>query len=184
MARVEKTLGERIFLESLDENALSLAYQEWMKDPQVLCWLANPAGDYSPEALKSFVAQMNVSPVDYMVGIFLKADGRHIGNVKIGKVDRQHGFADVGIVIGDKTLWGQGFATETVRLTGELASKQLGLNKLCAGVVVGNEGSYKAFLKAGFVEVGRYHQHWLVDGKYCDAYILENVLGKSSSPRE
>jgi RimJ/RimL family protein N-acetyltransferase len=36
-----------------------------------------------------------------------------------------------------------------------------------------NIGSYKAFIKAGFAEVGIYKEHCFFDGHYVDCYILE-----------
>jgi RimJ/RimL family protein N-acetyltransferase len=144
-----------------------------MKDPEVVRFLADPSRVYSLEDLKEYVRQMNESTQDHLFGIFLNGEERHVGNIKIGSVQVRHGFGDVGIVIGDRSLWGRGLATKAISLVRKYAFEVLGLQKLCAGVVVGNEGSLKAFLKAGFCDIGRYHQHWLIEGIRRDQYILE-----------
>ncbi len=174
--QTQKIEGERIFLASLDADRLSSAYQQWMQDPQVLRYLSSPEGDYSGPSLRKFVKDSNESPHEYLFGIFLKSDDRHIGNIKIGGIHPKHKFADVGIVIGERKLWGQGFATEAIKVCVAYAFNQLGLHKLFSGMVAGvNEGSYKPFLKAGFHDVGRYRKHFLIDGRFRDGKIVEII---------
>ena len=165
--------GKRILLASLDPENLSAAYQKWMKDPDVLKYLTHPDGNYELENLKEFVASMNEDVSNQLLGIFLKQGGQHIGNVKIGNIHPKHHRADVGIIIGDKTLWGKGYATEAIQLVIQYAFHTLKLHKLIAGMFATNLGSYRAFLKAGFWKVGCYRKHYWIDGAYCDAYLLE-----------
>ena len=174
--------GKRIFLASLNPDRLSLVYQQWMKDQEVLCYLANPEGDYSPASLRKFVKDSNDNANDYLFGIFLRLDGRHVGNIKIGSIHPKHKFADLGIIIGDKKIWGQGFATESVKLCIEYAFNQLNLHKLFAGMIEGNEGSYKAFLKAGFQDAGCYRKHVLIGKEYKDARIVEIINERLLNP--
>lgn len=165
--------GERIFLEVLHPDSLSENYVAWMSDPEILRFLANPQATYSASDLKDFVAQMNQSDSNYLFGIFLKESGRHIGNIKIGNVHPIHKHADIGLIIGDKTLWGHGFATSAIRLAVDYAFDVLKLHKLFAGILEDNKGSLKAFLKAGFMEAGCYKKHYCMGGKYCDSHIVE-----------
>ncbi len=169
--------GERIQLKPLDPEHLSLAYLAWMRDKDVLRYLADPGGDYAPSKLMSFVEAMNKSATEHLFGIFLKSDGRHIGNIKLGGIHPLHKFADIGIIIGDRSLWGHGYATEAIRMLVPYAFDDLRLNKVYAGVLGGNQGSYKAFVKAGFREAACYRRHCLVEGVYQDSYFLELLNG-------
>lgn len=165
--------GERIYLEILDPEHLSEDYLSWMNDPAVLHFLANPNATHTASDLKDFVRQMNQSIDNYLFGVCLKETGRHIGNIKIGNIHPVHKHADVGLIIGDKALWGKGLATEAIRLVVNYAFDILKLHKLFAGILEHNKGSLKAFLKAGFKEAGCYKKHCRVDGEYCDSYIVE-----------
>lgn len=59
---------------------------------------------------------------------------------------------EVGIIIGEKTLWGKGIATEALRLMLELVAKNQLTHKLIwAAIHPENIASQKTFTKAGFV---------------------------------
>lgn len=172
----QKINGKRIYLNSLDSAHVSKEYAQWMKDKDVLRFLDNPDGDYSLSSLCSFVQGLNDSLKDYLFGIFLQETGKHIGNIRIGNIHPKHHRADVGIIIGDKSLWGQGYATEAISLCVDFAAKQLKLHKLYAGMIEGNEGSYKPFIKAGFKESGCLKDHFVVDGTFRKGHIVEIIL--------
>ncbi len=173
MAIMGDVTGDRIRLSALDPERLSPEYALWMKDPDVLQFLAEPAGDYSPGALREYVRRMNASPADHFSGIFLNATGEHIGNIKIGSVHPYHRRADIGLLVGAKKMWGQGFGTEALFLATRYALAELGLNKLYAGILVTNTASRRAFSKVGYREVGIYERHWRLGDEYVDAVLVE-----------
>ena len=57
----------------------------------------------------------------------------------------------------------------------EYAFTQLSIAKLTAGCYADNEGSRRAFLKAGFSEEGRRIAQWIVDGRRQDGVLLGKV---------
>lgn len=173
MKNLTQIVGERIFLEPLNDERISSDYIRWMQDQDILQYLTGRQGEYSEGELKDYVAQMNKSPHDHLFGIFLKKESTHIGNIKIGNIDFLHKFADLGLIIGNKSLWGKGYATEAITLATQYAFNGLNMNKLTAGMIVDNVGSYKAFLKAGYREVGRLTRHVLFEGRYTNTILVE-----------
>ena len=170
-------VGERIFLRPLSDERISTDYISWMQDQDVLQYLTGRQGGYSEGELKEYVIQMNKSPNNHLFGIFLEKENTHIGNIKIGNIDSLHKFADLGLIIGNKSLWGKGYATEAITLATEHAFNELHLNKLTAGMVVDNIGSHRAFIKAGYREVGRLKKHVLFKGRYTDTILVEKCRG-------
>ncbi|MBY0431841.1 MAG: GNAT family N-acetyltransferase [Rhodospirillales bacterium] len=102
-------------------------------------------------------------------------DGRHVGNIKLGPINRHHRRGDIGLLIGERDQWGRGLAAEAIAAMTAYAFAELGLNKVVAGCYAANEGSRRAFLKAGFAEVARRPRprHWLSDGVWQDDVVLE-----------
>jgi RimJ/RimL family protein N-acetyltransferase len=107
--------------------------------------------------------------------MFLREDARHIGNIKLGPINRHHGTGDIGLLIGERSEWGKGHACEAIALFADYAFANLGLAKLTASCYSDNEGSRHAFLKAGFVEEGRRLAQYMSCGKRQDGVMLGRV---------
>lgn len=168
-----KIQGKRLHLRALSPEDVTQSYLDWMRDPQVNRYLESRFSTHTLESLRSFVIAMNESPDNYLFGVFLELQGEHIGNIKIGSISQHHRHADVGLIIGAKATWGKGYATEAIRLVTRHAFGQLGLNKLYAGMYAENAGSARAFLKAGYREIGVLKKHVLCDGRFIDSLMVE-----------
>lgn len=165
--------GERIFLEILNEECFSPEYIRWMQDEEVFQFLTSRNTGYTPQELKEYVANINGSSTDFLFGVFLKKGNKHIGNIKVGGIDPLHGFGDIGLIIGEKDEWSNGYGTEAIALATEYALDELDLNKLIAGMIMKNVGSYKAFIKAGYREVGTLTRHVVYKGEHVDTVLVE-----------
>ena len=158
----------RLRLRVLTPADVSDRYLSWLNDVEVTQYLEARFTEPTMESVRGYVERMNASPHDLFLGIFLKEADVHIGNIKLGSVDRHHARADVGIVIGDRGSWGRGFATEAIKTLTTYAFDTLKLHKLWCGLYETNEGSRRAFLKAGWFEEGRLRQHSGYDGRWVD----------------
>jgi RimJ/RimL family protein N-acetyltransferase len=164
---------KRLELRSLDPDALSYRYCEWLNDPQVNQYLESRLQPQTDEKLRMFVSSVNASADSAMFGIFLADSNRHIGNIKIGPIDSHHARADIGLLLGERDCWGKGFATEAIGAVIDYAFRVLRLNKVTAGCYAGNEASLRAFLKQGFREIGRRHLHARTAQGWMDDILLE-----------
>lgn len=174
--------GQRIFLRQLAEENVSEDYLGWMQDPLVTRYLESRDQTQTLDTLRAFVRNLNSSPRDYLFGIFLVQGNEHIGNIKIGSIREPHRSADLGLIVGRRSAWGKGYGTEAIALATRHAFEQLGLNKLWAGMYAENLGSYCAFIKAGYREVGRFRQHILFNGRYIDSILVEKCRNEASLP--
>ena len=65
----------------------------------------------------------------------MKKDLKHIGNIKIDPINVKHKYGEYGILIGDKTQWGKGFAIEaSMRVFDFCFSSEVDLRKINLGV--------------------------------------------------
>lgn len=172
--------GHSVFLRPLVEEDVGEDYLEWMREPLVTQYLESRDQTQTLDTLRTFVRNMNASPRDHLFGIFLVQSGEHIGNIKIGSVREPHRSADLGLIIGRRSAWGKGYGTEAIALATRHAFEQLGLNKLWAGMYAENLGSYHAFIKAGYREVGRFRRHILFKGRYIDSILVEKCSDETN----
>jgi ribosomal-protein-alanine N-acetyltransferase len=172
--------GQNIFLRPLAEEDAGAAYLGWMCDPLVIQYLESRSQAQTLDSLRTFIRNMNASPLDHLFGIFSAQGGDHIGNIKIGSIREPHRSADLGLIIGRRSAWGKGHGTEAIALATRHAFEQLDLNKLWAGMYAENLGSYHAFLKAGYREVGRFRRHILFNGRYIDSILVEKCRDEAT----
>jgi RimJ/RimL family protein N-acetyltransferase len=169
-------LGEFIELRMLDINNATSRYLSWLSDPEVIKFLelrfSLPA---STKDLAEFILAMNESEDTLMLGIFRSADLMHIGNIKLGPINKHHGTGDLGFLIGERSEWGKGNASAAIELMVNYAFSALGLAKVTAGCYSCNEGSRKALLKGGFVEEGLRSAQYLVEGNRQDGVLLGKI---------
>lgn len=82
-------------------------------------------------------------------------DGRHIGNVMYYNVDTLRREAEIGITIGDRSFWGRGYGTDTVRTLVEHILRVTGFRRVYLKTLDWNRRAQRAFEKAGFRVCGR-----------------------------
>ena len=164
--------GKHIYLREVRLSDVSDHYYRWMNDPQVGQFLETRFFPQSHEDITSYVRTMANDPNTVFLAIVLKKNNLHIGNIKIGPVNRFHDFADISLIIGEKTLWGKGYATEAIQLATTYSFNTLNLHKVTAGFYGNNTASIKAFKKVGFVEEGRRKNHRFYQGSYVDEVLM------------
>ncbi len=82
-------------------------------------------------------------------------DGRHIGNIMYYNIDTLRQEAELGITIGERHCWGQGYGTEAVRLLLEHLLGRAGFRRVHLKTLEWNRRARRCFERAGFVERGR-----------------------------
>jgi [ribosomal protein S5]-alanine N-acetyltransferase len=160
-------------LKILTPDDVGNKYVSWMNDAEVLQYMESRGKAYTLGELQDYVRTMNDGSNNFMFGIYLKENDEHIGNIKIGNINHMHKFGDIGLIIGNKKVWGKGYALEAINLATGYAFNELKLNKIIAGIYANNIGSIRVFKKAGYQEAGTYKEQRLYDGVYVDEIMVE-----------
>lgn len=169
-------IGESLFLRTLAVEDATPRYLSWFSDVNVTRYLeVRFSAPSNLIDLSRFISSVNESDDTLMLGMFLRAEGGHIGNIKLGPINRYHGTGDIGLLIGERSEWGKGHASAVIAMVTNYAFTMLGLSKLTAGCYSGNEGSRRAFLLAGFVEEGRQAAQYVADGVRQDKILLGKI---------
>ena len=160
---------ERIFLRETLPGDVNDEYVSWMNDPEVTRYMEARFGKHTQQSVNDFVENAVKRENSFLLAIIAKDQNKHIGNVKLGPIDTEHGFAILGIMVGDKNYWGKGYGPEAIKLVVDYAFNNLGLRKINADVYENNVGSIRAFQKASFQEEGRRKRQYFSEGKFVDA---------------
>ena len=100
--------------------------------------------------------------------IVIKEGDTHIGNIKIDPINKNNKIGEYGILIGDKSKWGQGFAKEASKAIIDYCFNVLALRKITLGVIKDNVTAVKLYQNLGFEIEGMYKMHGIYNGKFCD----------------
>lgn len=98
--------------------------------------------------------------------------GRYIGGCGIQNVNWLARVATVGIMIGDKNYWGNGYGTEAMKLLLNFIFNDMNINKVRLGTFSFNERAIKSYKKCGFEIEGVLKNEIFKNGKYYDEIIM------------
>jgi RimJ/RimL family protein N-acetyltransferase len=145
---------------------LSDRYVSWLNNPAIYKYLET-GGNQTLATLKDYL--MDVEKKDILFwGIHLKDTDEHIGNIKIDPINRRHGLGEYGILMGEESQWGKGYAKEaSIRIINYCFEVQK-LRKITLGVVSKNEAALKLYSSLHFQIEGVYKKHGFYEGEYLD----------------
>ena len=150
--------GRLVALRPVTEADCTDAYVGWLNDPEVTRYLETRWHPQTLDTITAYVRGMLADPSSHLLAIVERSSGRHVGNLKLGPVSERHSHADVSYFIGERSVWGRGYATDAIRVAAGIGFERLGLHRPQAGVYQGNLASARALERAGFREEGRLRQ--------------------------
>jgi RimJ/RimL family protein N-acetyltransferase len=108
------------------------------------------------------------------LAIEIKQEGgwRLIGSCGFFDLDWTSRSGEIGIMIGDKAVWDQGYGTETVRLLLKHGFETLNLHRVVLRVYDNNRRAIRAYEKAGFTHEGTLRQAAYKNGAYHDLHMM------------
>ena len=80
-------------------------------------------------------------------------EGLHIGNIMYYDLNRRDRQAELGIMIGDKEYWGNGYGTDTVNILLRHLIATMGLDRVYLHTLSWNYRAQASFNKSGFKSV-------------------------------
>ncbi len=96
------------------------------------------------DTIKEFVSLQRESEHSILLAITLSDDGRHIGNIKLGPINKYHKYGDISYFIGDKSMWNKGITTKAINLLCGYGIDHIGLHRIEAGAYAMALGSWRA----------------------------------------
>jgi len=167
-------IGNQIFLRPLTIDDISDKYIAWMNDYEIVKFTESRFMRHTRESIEEYVKNANNNNT-HTFAIVTNNCNTHVGNIKLGGINNYHKYADVGLIIGRKEFFGQGIATESIRLVTDFAFKNLNLHKVWCGIYAPNIGSIKAFQKAGWEIYATEPKRCFFESEYVDCVYLHKI---------
>jgi [ribosomal protein S5]-alanine N-acetyltransferase len=154
---------ERMQIVPFSEEHLTSRYVAWLNDPEVVRYSEQRFKTHTLESCRAY-AESFAGTDNLFLALLANSEG-HIGNMT-AYVDR-YGVVDAGILIGERSVWGQGYGSEAWQSVCR-ALLDGGARKVTAGTLSVNQGMLKIMDRAGMVPDGRRVRQCLVGGDEVD----------------
>jgi len=158
---------KEICLQPLRREHINNRYLSWLNDSDVTRFLETKKStkkelsDYYKNILK------NTNAVIFAIEIHKK----HIGNAKL-EINWKHGYANFGIMIGDKKQWGKGYGTRVARIIIDYVFNRLSFHAVTLGVYGNHDAAIMSYKRAGFRIKGRVQDMLNFEGRRVDKVIM------------
>lgn len=156
---------ERLILLPYTPDRVTKRHVDWLNDPEVVQFSQQRHIKHTVESQQQAVIIREKAGQPWWV-VCLKGDD--IGTIRV-TVDNHNKVGEIGILIGDKTSWGNGYAAEAWREVMRWCFEGLGLRKVECGCMSPNLAMRRVAENCGMRIEGGRPSHFLLDGKPVDA---------------
>jgi RimJ/RimL family protein N-acetyltransferase len=172
MTHYKKLVGTKCYLSPCSMQDAE-KWTVWDNDLQVSIPLGDEA--YTPYSLVKMQEILGdvIKQQSHIFDIVDLSTDALIGRCMLFSVDQVNRKAMLGIVIGEKDYWNQGYGQEATKLLLDYAFNLLNLNSVMLGTFTFNQRAISCYEKVGFKEIGRRRQARIIGDKKFDAVLMD-----------
>ena len=173
--------GEKVALGPIRRDLVPL-YHAWITNLETNRFLLARAVSMTLDAEVEWFEGVSKRSDMAMFTIYELPGYRPVGNVSLQAINHANRSAELVIMIGEADARGRGLGTEAVRLVCDIGFHVLGLNSISLVTFGWNIAGQKAYVKAGFREIGRRREARWFDGRYWDDIWYDILRSEFESP--
>ena len=170
--------GDRVKLRPFGLGDITEAYIGWLNDPETVRFSNQRFVRHTRETSEHYLASFSGGP-NLFASIHLTdaSDGRDtaVGTLTAYR-QPHHGTSDIGILIGDRRVWGQGIGLDAFSTLCHWLAAQPGMRKITCGTLACNTGMVKLAKRAGMQLEAVRERHELVDGQATDLLYFARFI--------
>jgi ribosomal-protein-alanine N-acetyltransferase len=153
----------RLVLRPFVSEDLTDTYIGWLNDPEVVRYSNQRFRRHDHASCKAYL-ESYVGSDNLLVIVQRTSDGMALGTMSAYR-SRQHGTADVGILMGQRATWGQGYGQEAWSALLDWLAMLPGMRKVTCGTLACNHAMRRLAERSGMHHEATRRDQELVDGK-------------------
>lgn len=161
--------GRSIQLEPVGHEDLPL-WSTWFADGEITRYLM---ARFVPSDQEQRLRYDRLAKDESAVWWRIVVRGQTVGSTLLRDIDWQNRHAESALLIGLRSAWGHGYASEAVRLRTAYAFGELNLERLESDSYVENIAMHRALEKSGYRAFGRRRRYVFRDGGWHDLVMFE-----------
>lgn len=166
----------------LPDDALG-KYPGWLNDADVSRGNSHQIYPYTREQAAEFIKNLAGRRDQLVLAIVEKKAGEHIGNISLQNINFINRSAELAVLLGEKSVWGQGHGYEAARLLVFHGFEALNLRRIELGTPEFNIGMQKVAEKLGMKHEGVKRSAFFKNGRYFDIWLYGLLRDEANSER-
>ncbi len=158
--------GEKVLLRSFAASDINDTYMGWLNDAEVVRFSTQRFLKHDQESGSRYLASFEGTD-NLFISVRRLSDDSPVGTMT-AYVSRHHGTVDVGILIGDKAVWGMGYGQDAWNTLTNWLLERDDIRKLTAGTLACNYGMIKLMERSGMHQEATRKEQEIVDGQAVD----------------
>lgn len=166
--------GQKVILRAMTRADLP-TFVRWFNDQEVTQFLGGNMWPMSPESEERwFNRQLEEDALNLSIET-IAPDGQAgvlIGNISLMHTSERNRHAELGIVIGEKASWSQGYGTDAITTLLRYCFDELNYHKVHLRVYDYNPRGLRCYEKCGFKHEGRLRQQVFRHSAWHDEIVM------------
>jgi ribosomal-protein-alanine N-acetyltransferase len=158
--------GDRVLVRPFTGGDISEAYIGWLRDPEVVRFSSQRLHVHTLQSCQDYLASFTDSS-NHFLAICDQKTGSMLGTLTV-YCSVPHGTADIGIMIGERNVWGKGIGAEAFCLVLSALKASGAIRKVTAGTLAVNQGMVRIMEKAGMRHEATRRAQELLEGAPVD----------------
>lgn len=180
---MDKTLtGQCVVLRPFGPDDITDNYVSWLNDPEVVRYSNQRFTQHSKVSCRAYLDSFAGTPNRFFL-VCLKETGASVGTMT-AYIDPNHNTADVGIMIGNRAVWGLGVGQDAWNtLVRHLLEGEM-IRKVCAGTMTCNRRMVKIMEHTGMTMEAIRREQELLDGEPIDIVYFAAFSNRNDGEAE
>lgn len=167
--RIKKLAGKKCYLSPIDVNDAE-KYAEWLNDREIVNFLSIAAKSISVETERELLHALSK---EHCYGIIDTGTETLIGNIGLHTIDYLNRSAEIGIFIGNKDYWSNGYGAEALSLLIDYAYRILNIHNISLKLFDYNERALKCYQAVGFQKIGAIRDGLIRNMEYHNIILMD-----------
>lgn len=172
--------GKRVRLRAPQRSDIP-QFVKWFNDPEATRFLLRSPPMGMEEEERWYDELINKEGKVFCIETL---QGKLIGNIGIISVDWTSRKADIGILIGEKDHWSQGYGTEAITLLLGYMFEEMNLERVWLYCDSENTRAQRCYEKCGFRQEGVFRHNRFSKGQYTDDVVMSILRGEWMARKE
>ena len=167
-------LTPRLHLRAFEPGDINETYLGWLNDPMVTRFSNQRLRHHTVDSYAAYLASFQAGANSFLL-IERREDQRSIGTATVYRYT-EHGTADIGLMVGERPYWGQGYGREAWQAMLEVVMAEPGMRKVTGGTARPNRAMVRIMEESGMLLEAVHARQELIDGQPVDLLYFASFV--------